>query len=286
MPGLSFPTPNAKATSVHDDVGVPDAATNDNAKATSVCDDIDEADAATDDNEKATSVHDAAADDNANSTSVCDDIDQVDTVADDNAMVPIFDVHNMLVDKESVLMKDAHDIINHTDPPVYGSQIMLWGGLEKKGDSLDEAKANHVILSYELVVYLLMKKKRMTKRQRQLPTSTGRRSKRHVQEVVLAADNGEAVKETQLLDSHKNAKGDSVIRLPTCYWKLFEGNPPCALGRESYKRFQCTKDKNARPQRSFESFKTSKEATSLVSLGEWLERRRIVLAKFSDQRCY
>ncbi|GKG01866.1 hypothetical protein Tco_0306571, partial [Tanacetum coccineum] len=46
------------ATSVHDDVSVPDAAADDNAKATSVCDDIDEADAATDDNAKATSVHD------------------------------------------------------------------------------------------------------------------------------------------------------------------------------------------------------------------------------------
>nr|GEY57104.1 phospholipase-like protein [Tanacetum cinerariifolium] len=37
----------------------------------------------------------------------------------------------------------------------------------------------------------------------QLPTSTRRRSKRHIQEVVSAADNGEVVKETQLLDSHE-----------------------------------------------------------------------------------
>ncbi|GJT49344.1 hypothetical protein Tco_0975501 [Tanacetum coccineum] len=110
-PGLSFPTPNAKATSVcddideadattndnakamsvHDDVGVPNAAADDNAKATSVCDDIDEVDAATDDNAKAMSVHDdvsvpdAAADDNAKAMSVCDDIDQADVVAYDNA---------------------------------------------------------------------------------------------------------------------------------------------------------------------------------------------------------
>nr|GEZ09797.1 hypothetical protein [Tanacetum cinerariifolium] len=35
-PGLSFPTPNAKATSVCDDIDEADAATNDNAKA-SVC---------------------------------------------------------------------------------------------------------------------------------------------------------------------------------------------------------------------------------------------------------
>nr|GEX30180.1 hypothetical protein [Tanacetum cinerariifolium] len=54
----------------------------------------------------------------------------------------------------------------------------------------------------------------MSKRQRQLPTSTRRRSKRNIQEVVSAADNGEVVKETQLLDSHENEEGDSIIRLP------------------------------------------------------------------------
>ncbi|GJZ99308.1 hypothetical protein Tco_0671859 [Tanacetum coccineum] len=70
-PGLSFPTPNAKAMSV--------------------CDDIDEADTAADDNEKATSVHDdvdvpdAAADDNAKAMSVYDDIDEVDATTNDNA---------------------------------------------------------------------------------------------------------------------------------------------------------------------------------------------------------
>nr|GFB32301.1 hypothetical protein [Tanacetum cinerariifolium] len=51
-PGLSFPTPNAKATSVHDDVGVPDVAVDDNAKAMSICDDIDEANVTADDNAK------------------------------------------------------------------------------------------------------------------------------------------------------------------------------------------------------------------------------------------
>ncbi|GJT46695.1 retrotransposon protein, putative, ty3-gypsy subclass [Tanacetum coccineum] len=149
---------NAKATSVCDDIDEADAArAMNNAKATSVCDDIDEADATTDDNAKATSVHDdvgvpdAAADDNANAMSVCDDIDQADAAADDNAKVPIFNVYNMPVDNENVLIKDAHDIINHTDPLI---QIMLWGGLEKKGDALDEAKANQAILSYELVLYL------------------------------------------------------------------------------------------------------------------------------------
>ncbi|GJW75168.1 hypothetical protein Tco_0134538 [Tanacetum coccineum] len=51
-PRLSFPTPNAKATSVRDDVYVPDAAADDNENATSVYDDIDEADVAVDDNAK------------------------------------------------------------------------------------------------------------------------------------------------------------------------------------------------------------------------------------------
>ncbi|GKD63665.1 phospholipase-like protein, partial [Tanacetum coccineum] len=152
---------NAKATSVHDDVGVPDAAADDNAKATSVCDDINKADAAADDNVKATSVHDdvgvpdasaddnakatsvhddvgvpdAAADDNAKDTSVCDDINQADAASYDNAKVPLSDVYNTLVDNENVLMKDAHEINNHIDPPIHGFQIMLWGGL-------DEGKAN------------------------------------------------------------------------------------------------------------------------------------------------
>ncbi|GJT88220.1 putative reverse transcriptase domain-containing protein [Tanacetum coccineum] len=182
---------NAKATSVHDDVGVPDVAADDNAKATSVCDDINEADAAADDNAKATRVHDdvgvpdAAADDNAKATSVCDDVNQADATADDNA-------------------KDAHEIINHADPHIHGFQIMLWGGLEKKGDGLDEAKANQKWRGCS---------KRTSKQQRELPSSTRRRSKRHIQEVVSATDNGEVVKETQLPNSHEN-EGDSVIRPP------------------------------------------------------------------------
>ncbi|GKF94018.1 hypothetical protein Tco_0283718, partial [Tanacetum coccineum] len=70
-PGLSFPTTNAKATSV--------------------CDDIDEADAAADDNSKATSVHDdvglpdAAADINVKATSICNDIDKAEAPVDYNA---------------------------------------------------------------------------------------------------------------------------------------------------------------------------------------------------------
>nr|GEU84335.1 hypothetical protein [Tanacetum cinerariifolium] len=260
------PDDNPKATGVPNDIGVPDAAADDNPKATSVCDDIDEADAAADDNAKATSVCDdinevdAAADDNEKAMNVYDNVGVPNAAADDNAKVPISNVYSTLVDNENVLIKDAHEIINHTDPPIHGFQIMLWGGLEKKRDNLDEAKAIQ---------------KRMSKRQRELPTPTKRRLKRHIHEVVSVADNGEVVKETQLPDSHENEEGDSVIRLPACYWKLFKGNPHWALGRESYKRFQHAKDKNTRPQRSFGLFKSSKEATSLVSLGEWLERSLI-----------
>nr|GEU77373.1 reverse transcriptase domain-containing protein [Tanacetum cinerariifolium] len=189
------------ATSVYDDIGVPNAATDDNAKATSVCDDINEADAA----------------------------------ANDNAKVPIFDVYNTPVDNKNMLMKDVHEIINHTDPSIYGFQIMLWGSLEKNGDSLDEAKANQDVFQHRAL---------------------------------------------------KRMKKETLYQTACLYWKLFEGNPHYVLGRESYKRFQRTKDKNTHPQRSFRLFKSSKEATSLISLVEWLEHRRKVLAKFSGQRCY
>ncbi|GJR37148.1 hypothetical protein Tco_1212832 [Tanacetum coccineum] len=160
-PGLSFPTPNAKATSVCDDIDEADAAADDNAKATSVHDDVGVPDAAADDNAKATSVcddineADAAADDNAKATSVHDNVGVPDATTNDNAKVPISDVYNIPVDNENVLMKDAHEIINHTDPPIHGFQII-------------------------------------------------RHSKRHIQEVVSAANNGEAMKETQLPDSHEN----------------------------------------------------------------------------------
>nr|GEU88186.1 phospholipase-like protein [Tanacetum cinerariifolium] len=230
---------NAKATSVPDDVGVPDAAADDNAKATSVHNDVGVPDAASDDNAKATSVcddineADAIADDNAKATSVHGNVGVPDVVADENAKVPISIVYNMLVDNKNVLIKDAHEIINHIDPPIHGFQIMLLGSFEKKEDGLDEAKANHKDTEPEVTVVKKTRNKRMSKRQRELPTPTRRCSKRHIQEVVLTADNGEVVKETQLPDSHNNVEGDSVIRLPACYWKLFEGNPHCALGRES-----------------------------------------------------
>ncbi|GJR94678.1 hypothetical protein Tco_0266852 [Tanacetum coccineum] len=194
---------NVKATSVHDDVGVPDASADDNAKATSVHDDVGIPDVAANDNAKATSVHDdvgvpdAAADDNAKDTSVCDDINQADAASYDNAKVPLSDVYNTLVDNENVLMKDAHEINNHIDPPIHGFQIMLWGGL-------DEGKANRKDTKPEVTVVKKTRKKRMSKRQRELPTSTRRRSKRHIQEVVLAVDNGDVVKETQLPDSHED----------------------------------------------------------------------------------
>ncbi|GKE32928.1 hypothetical protein Tco_1452250, partial [Tanacetum coccineum] len=215
LPGLTFPTPNAKATSVCDDIDEVDAAADDNAKATSVHDDVGIPDAAADDNAKAMSVcddideADAEADDNAKATSVHDDVGVPDAAADDNAKhmimqkVLIFDVYNTPVDNENVLMKDAHEINNHTDPTIDRFQIMLWCGLEKNGDGLDEAKANQKDTEPEVTVIKKPRKKRMSKRQRELPTSTRRRSKRHIQEVVSAADNGEVVKETQLLDSHE-----------------------------------------------------------------------------------
>ncbi|GJW41239.1 hypothetical protein Tco_0067084 [Tanacetum coccineum] len=205
-PGLSFPTPNAKATSVHDDVSVPDSAVDDNAKATSVCDDIDEADVAADDNAKATSVHDdvgvpdAAADDNAKATSVCDDINEADAAADDNAKAT--SVHDDVGVPDAVADDNAKatsvcDDIDQADAAAYDNA-------KKKGDGLDEAKANQKDTEPEVTVVKKTRKKRMSKRQRELPTSTRRRSKRHIQEVVSATDNGEVVKETQLPDSHED----------------------------------------------------------------------------------
>nr|GEW73246.1 hypothetical protein [Tanacetum cinerariifolium] len=291
---------NAKATSVHDDVGVPDAAAaaDDNANATSVCDDIDEADAAADDNVKATSVHDdvcvpdVASDDNEKAMNVCDDINEADVAADDNAKatsvhdnvgvldataddsakVPMSNVYNMPVDNKNVLMKDAHKIINHAETPIHGFQIMLWGGLEKKGDGLDEAKANQ---DTKPKVTAVNKTRKM------------RHLKRCIQEVVSTADNGEVVKETQLPDSHEDVfqpRASKRMKKET----LLSDCPP-VIGnylKEIYiarweERSQRAKDKNTRPQRSFGLFKSSKEATSLVSLREWLERQSMPTRAFS-----
>ncbi|GKE39588.1 hypothetical protein Tco_1462993, partial [Tanacetum coccineum] len=161
---------NAKDTIVYDDVGVPDAAADDNAMAMSVHDDVGVPDAAIDDN--ATSVCDdineanATANDNAKATSVHGNVGVPDAAADDNAKMPISDVYNTPVDNKNVLTKDAHKIINHTDPSIHGLQIIIWSGLEKKGDGLDEAKANP--------------------------------------EVASTANNGEVVKETQLPNSHED----------------------------------------------------------------------------------
>ncbi|GJR36397.1 hypothetical protein Tco_1212081 [Tanacetum coccineum] len=110
-PGLSFLTPIEKATSALDYKEGPFPIANDNAKATSVRDDV--------------GLPDVAADDNAKATGVCIDIDEADAAADDNEKVPISDVYNMPVDNGDVLMKDAHNIINHTEPPIHGFQIML-----------------------------------------------------------------------------------------------------------------------------------------------------------------
>nr|GFA04524.1 hypothetical protein [Tanacetum cinerariifolium] len=91
FPVLSFSTPNAKDTSVCDDVGEPDAATNYNAKATSVRDDVGVHDDASNYNAKATSVRDDvgvlddASDYNAKATRVCDDVGVPDAASDYNA---------------------------------------------------------------------------------------------------------------------------------------------------------------------------------------------------------
>ncbi|GJY99015.1 hypothetical protein Tco_0516445 [Tanacetum coccineum] len=128
--GLSFPTPNAKAMSVCDDIDEADAAADDNAKATSVHNDLVYPMPQPMILPKATSVHDElghdvvmiindadayAADDNAKATSVHGNVGIPDAAADDNAKIY---------------------------PSIHGFQIMLWGDLEKKGDDLDEAKAN------------------------------------------------------------------------------------------------------------------------------------------------
>ncbi|GKD65373.1 hypothetical protein Tco_1307481 [Tanacetum coccineum] len=115
--------PREIAMSVRDDVGVLDVATDDNAKATSVRDDV--------------GVPDAAADDNAKATSVCNDIDEADVAVNDNVKT-----RQLIIDNGDIFIKDAHDIINHANPPIHGFQIILLGGLEKNGDGLDEAKAN------------------------------------------------------------------------------------------------------------------------------------------------
>nr|GFC55852.1 hypothetical protein [Tanacetum cinerariifolium] len=104
----------------------------------------------------------------------CDDINEADAAADDNAMA--MSVHDNVGVPDAVANDNANDapeIINHTDPPIYGFQIVLWGSLVKKGDDLDEAKANQKAF------------------------------KETHSEGVSAADNGEVVKETQLPDLHE-----------------------------------------------------------------------------------
>ncbi|GKD65374.1 hypothetical protein Tco_1307482 [Tanacetum coccineum] len=109
--------------------------------------------------------------------------------------------------------------------------------------------------------------KRMSKRQRELPTSTRRRLKRHIREVVSADDNGEDV--TKPRASKRNKKGTLLPNyLPVIRKDAKEIQLACWE-----ERFQYAKDKNTRPQRSFGLFKSSREATSLFSLGEWLESR-------------
>nr|GEV15426.1 hypothetical protein [Tanacetum cinerariifolium] len=159
---------------------------------TCVCDDINEADAAVDDNAKATSVHDdvgvpdATADDNAKATSVCDDIDEADAAAVDNAKA--MSVH------DDVGVPDVASDDNAKATSVHDNV------------GVPDAIADDNVKDTEPEVTIVKKtrKKRMSKRQRELPTSTRKRSKRHIQKAVLVADNGEVVKETQLPDSHED----------------------------------------------------------------------------------
>nr|GEV67805.1 hypothetical protein [Tanacetum cinerariifolium] len=196
---------NAKATSVHDDVGVPDVATDDNSKDMSVCDDIDEVDATTDDNAKATSVHDdvgvpdAAFDDNAKATSVCDDIDEADAATDANAKaMSVYD---------DVGVPDAASDDNTKATSVHDNVGVP--------DAATDDNAKDVFQPHALKK---MKKETLLS---DCPPVIGN----YLKEIHIA---------------------------------------------QSYKRFQRAKDKNTRPQRSFGLFKSSKEATSLVSLGNGL----------------
>nr|GFB89617.1 hypothetical protein [Tanacetum cinerariifolium] len=83
-----------------------------------------------------------------------DTIGSPDETEKPNAQEPISHVLNTLVNNGGVLMIDAPDTINLADPPSYESKITSPCDLEKKGDGLDGAKANPVILTYKMVLYL------------------------------------------------------------------------------------------------------------------------------------
>nr|GFB72525.1 hypothetical protein [Tanacetum cinerariifolium] len=84
-----------------------------------------------------------------------DTISSPDETKEPNAHEPISHVLNTPVYNDDVLMTDAPDTINLADPPSHVSEITSPCGLEKKGDILDGGKANHVILTYKMVLYLL-----------------------------------------------------------------------------------------------------------------------------------
>ncbi|GKB58792.1 hypothetical protein Tco_0914978 [Tanacetum coccineum] len=180
-PGLSLPTPNAKATSVCDDIDEADAAADDNAKATRVCDDIDEADAATDDNVKATSVHDdvgvpdAAADDNAKATSVHDDVGVPDAAADDNAKAT--SVHDDVGVPDAATDDNAKATSVHDDVGVPDAAVD------------DNAKKDTEL---EVTVVKKPKKKRMGNNKENYLRPLECVQKTHSGGVVPALDNGEA----------------------------------------------------------------------------------------------
>ncbi|GJX09525.1 hypothetical protein Tco_0199384 [Tanacetum coccineum] len=239
---------NAKATSVHDDVGAPDAATDDNA--TSVYDDIDEKTnglcvgliPATDDNQRPRVFHRMDVGvyrcpqpyDNAKATSVCDDINEADAAADDNAKAT--SVHDDVGVPDAAVDDNAKatsvcDDINEADAAAD-----------------DNAKATSVHDDVGV------------------PDAT-------------ADDNAKAMSVCDDIDeadaaADDNAKAMSVhndvgdlMPQPMIMQSSFTSSNSFP---ESYKRFQRSKDKNTHPQISFGLFKSSKEDTSLVSLGNGL----------------
>ncbi|GJR34043.1 phospholipase-like protein [Tanacetum coccineum] len=144
-----------------------------------------------------------------------------------NAKEPISHVLNAPVDNEDVLMKNAHETINHADPPSHESEITSPCGSERKGDRLDGEKANQIILTYELDVLASKdtvkvevsskpkslipgldkitakyRKIKVVKKLKRAPSTSNRRqSKRHKQEDV-----------TKLCASKRNKKTGTLVQ--------------------------------------------------------------------------
>nr|GEW56815.1 hypothetical protein [Tanacetum cinerariifolium] len=172
-----------------------------------------------------------------------DTIDIPDETEEPNAQEPISHVLNTPVDNGGVLMTDAPDTINLTDPPSYESEITSPCDSDKKGDELDSAKANQVIITYKVVLYFpkdvpasqntvkvevslaqkslnpsldfiidkYQKNKLVCKPKRVTSTAYIWGSKRHKQGMLSMANTGEVVNEPQLPDSHEDLTRDSKV---------------------------------------------------------------------------